>query len=161
MTATWSTSLVEREDRDDLVAVDDLALLVDREHAVAVAVEGDPEVEAAVDDGALEEREVGRAAADVDVRAVGVVADRVHLRAARLERLRAEARVRAVRAVDHDAQAREIRAEAVEDVLPVRVGRDVDVLDAALVDPGRGREQLLDLLLRGVGELVALASRRT
>ena len=39
---------VEREDRDDLVAVDQLAVLVDREHAVAVPVERDPEVEAAV-----------------------------------------------------------------------------------------------------------------
>ena len=38
---------VEREDRDDAVAVDELAALVDREHAVAVAVERDPEVEAA------------------------------------------------------------------------------------------------------------------
>ena len=74
--------LVEREDRDDLVAVDNVALLVDGEHAVAVAVEGDPEVEAAVEDGALQEREVGRAAADIDVRAVGRVADRVDLRAA-------------------------------------------------------------------------------
>ena len=35
----------EREDREDLVAVDRLAALVDREHAVAVAVERDPEVE--------------------------------------------------------------------------------------------------------------------
>ena len=38
---------VEREDRDDLVAVDELAALVDREHPVAVAVERDAEVEAA------------------------------------------------------------------------------------------------------------------
>ena len=40
---------VEREDRDDLVAVDGLAVLVDGEHAVAVAVERDAEVVAAVD----------------------------------------------------------------------------------------------------------------
>ena len=38
---------VEREHGDDAVAVDDLAALVDGQHAVAVAVEGDPEVEAA------------------------------------------------------------------------------------------------------------------
>ena len=50
---------VEREDRDDPVAVDDLAALVDREHAVAVAVEGDPEVEAAaLDDRRLRARAV-------------------------------------------------------------------------------------------------------
>ena len=51
---------VEREDREDLVAVDRLAALVDREHPVAVAVEGDPEVEAAVADdvGAARARSV-------------------------------------------------------------------------------------------------------
>ena len=48
---------VEREDRDDLVAVDQLAVLVDREHAVAVAVERDPEVEAELDDRALQQRQ--------------------------------------------------------------------------------------------------------
>ena len=68
MTATSVDAQVEREDREDLVAVDRVSLAVDREHAVAVAVEGDPEVEAAVVDDALQEREVGRAAADVDVR---------------------------------------------------------------------------------------------
>ena len=35
----------EREDRQDLVAVDGLATLVHREHAVAVPVEGDTQVE--------------------------------------------------------------------------------------------------------------------
>ncbi len=38
---------VEREDGEDLVAVDRLAALVDREHPVAVAVERDAEVETA------------------------------------------------------------------------------------------------------------------
>ena len=38
---------VEREHRDDLVAVDRGAVRVDREHPVAVAVERDPEIEAA------------------------------------------------------------------------------------------------------------------
>ena len=41
---------VEREHGDDLVAVDRLAALVDGEHAVAVAVEGDAEVVGAVAD---------------------------------------------------------------------------------------------------------------
>ena len=36
---------VEGEDRQDLVAVDRLAFGIDREHAIAVAVEGDAEVE--------------------------------------------------------------------------------------------------------------------
>jgi len=46
--------LVQGEDRNDLVSVDRFAVLVDREHAVAVAVEGDAEVVAALDDGALQ-----------------------------------------------------------------------------------------------------------
>ena len=102
---------VEREDRDDPVAVDELAALVDREHAVAVAVERDPEVEAARRDEPLERGGVGRAAADVDVRAVGLVADRVHRRAEPLERARREARVRAVRAVERDPQPAQVGAE--------------------------------------------------
>ena len=93
--------------------------------------------------------------------AVGLVADRVHLGAAPLEGLRREARVGAVRAVDGDPQPGQVGAEALEDVLEVRVGRDLDVLDRPLVDAGRRGEQLLDLLLGRVGELVALASRRT
>ena len=34
----------ERQHRDDLVAVDDIALLIDREHAVTVTVERDTEI---------------------------------------------------------------------------------------------------------------------
>ncbi len=82
MTATWSTSWSSARIGDDLVAVDDLALLVDREHAIAVAVERDADVVAELDDRALQQREVGGAAADVDVLAVRRIADRVHLGAA-------------------------------------------------------------------------------
>ena len=63
VTATTSTPRREREDREDLVAVDDLAALVDREHAVAVAVERDAEVECLPRDELLQGREVGGAAA--------------------------------------------------------------------------------------------------
>ena len=49
--------------RDDLVAVDDVAGVVDREHPVGVAVEGEPEVGAARDDRGRQRRRVGRAAA--------------------------------------------------------------------------------------------------
>ncbi len=63
---------VQREHGEDLVAVDRLAALVDGEHAVAVAVERDSEVESLRGHEPLQGREVGRAAADVDVRAVGL-----------------------------------------------------------------------------------------
>ena len=88
--------------------------------------------------------------------AVGRVADRVHLGAAALERVRREPGVGAVRAVDGDPQAAQVGAEALEDVLQVRVGGDLDVLDRPLVDAGRRGEQLLDLLLGRVGQLVPL-----
>ena len=83
VTATWSTSRSSARIATIWSPSTASPLLVDREHAVAVAVERDPEVEAAVAHGLLEQREVGRAAADVDVRAVGLVADRVHLGAER------------------------------------------------------------------------------
>ena len=54
----------------------DLPALVDRKHPVAVAVEGHAEVAAFAADGLLQQPEVGRAAADVDVRPVGLVSDR-------------------------------------------------------------------------------------
>src|SRR6476661_1802305 len=148
--------LVEREDRDDLVAVDRLAVLVDREHAVAVTVERDAEVVASFDDGARQEAEIGRTAAHVDVRPVGRVADRVNLGSALLEGLRSESGVGAVRAVDDDAQAVQVRTEALENVLEVRVRRDLDPLDLPLVDARRGDQQLLGLLLGCIGELVAV-----
>ena len=95
---------IEREHGDDLVAVDEGSVLVDGEHPIAVSVEGDPEVESLLDHRALQERGVGRPAADVDVGAVGLDADRDDLGATLLERLRRNPGVGAVRAVDDDPQ---------------------------------------------------------
>ena len=138
----------EREDRDDLVAVDRRAVLVDREHAVAVAVEGDAEVVRAVAHNLLQRSEVRGAAADVDVGAVGRVGDRGHLGAESLEHARRDRRVGAVGAVDGDAQAREVGAEMLDDMLDVAVGGRLDGLDRASTGP-LGVEQRLDLLLLG------------
>ena len=49
----------EGEDREDLVAVERLAALVHREHAVAVPVERDPEVELPPRNRPLQGREIG------------------------------------------------------------------------------------------------------
>ncbi len=62
----------QREDRHDLVAVDHRAGGVDRQAAVGVAVVGDAEVGAVLDDGGLEPVQVGGAAAVVDVEPVGL-----------------------------------------------------------------------------------------
>ena len=107
-------------------------------------------------DGLREQREVGRAAADVDVRPVRLVADRRDLRAELLERLRREPGVGAVRAVDRDPKAGEVGAEALEHVLEVAVRSDLDAVDLAAAGR-RPVEQRLDLLLGGVGQLAAVA----
>ena len=61
---------VQGQDGEDLIAVDRLAGGGHGQHAVAVAVEGDAEVAAVLDDRAREQRQIGRAAAVVDVDAV-------------------------------------------------------------------------------------------
>ena len=76
----------ERQDREELVAVDVVALVVDGQAAVGVAVEGDAGVGAVLDDGRLQRAEVGGAAAVVDVEAVGLGADHDDLGAGRPQR---------------------------------------------------------------------------
>ena len=146
---------MEREHREDLVAVDRVAVAVDSEHPVAVAVERDPEIESALADGLLQQREVGGAAAIVDVLAVRRVADRGHLGAEPLERLRRDPGVGAVGAVDAEPQAGEVVAEALEHMVEVALGVDVDPVDRAAAAFGRV-EQPLDLLLGGVAQLAAV-----
>ena len=121
----------EREHGNDLVSVDDLPGLVHREHAVAVAVEGDAEVVGAVAHDVLQEGEVGRTAAHVDVRAVGRVRNRRHVRAEPLEDGGGDGRIRAVGAVDRDPEAGELGAEMLDEVLHVAVGGGVCRLDGA------------------------------
>ena len=58
---------VEGEQGEELVPVHELAGVVDREHAVGVTVEGDPERRSRGDDGLLQLLEMGRAALGVDV----------------------------------------------------------------------------------------------
>ncbi len=157
MTATSSGLLVEGEDREDPVAVDDLSALVDRDQPVAVAVEGEAERSSALDDGALQECGVGGAAADVDVRAVRRVPDRVHGRAEPLEGVHGEAGAGPVGAVEHDVQSGEVRAEGGGGEVDVR-GRDTAVpRDRAEAGGGRRLEQRLDRLLVPVGELPGAA----
>ena len=69
---------VQRRERQQLVAVDDRAAAVDREHAVAVAVEGEAERVPAREHPLGERLDVRRAAAGVDVAPVGRVGDHRH-----------------------------------------------------------------------------------
>ena len=79
--ASWleKAELALSKDREDLVSVDDLAGVVDREAPVGVPVEREADVGAVLEDGLLQDLDVGRAAAVVDVGAVGLGTDRHHL----------------------------------------------------------------------------------
>ena len=72
---------VAADERHDRVAVHHPPLLVREDHPVGVAVEGEPEVRAVLEDRARHPLGVERAAAVVDVLAVRLDAERDHLRA--------------------------------------------------------------------------------
>ena len=99
---------VQRGEGEQLVAVDHRAGAIDGEHAVAVAVEGEAEVVAALADGLRERAEVGRADAGVDVAPVGLDRHRGHLRAQAAEGLGGDVHGRAVGAVQHDVAPGEV-----------------------------------------------------
>ena len=122
----------EREDREDLVAVDDLAALVDREHAVAVSVERDSQVEAtrARRAPASAARSVAPQPTLMFVPSGSVPID-VHLGAERGERLRRELREGAVRAVEADPEAGEVRAAPRDDAREVRVAAFFELVDGS------------------------------
>jgi hypothetical protein len=104
---------VQGGERDQLVPVDDAARPVDGEHAVAVAVEGEPGVVTAGADVRGERVDVGGAAARVDVAPVGLVVEDVDVGAEPAEDLGRGLVGRAVRAVERDAPAAEVeRGEA-------------------------------------------------
>ena len=67
------------DDREQLVAVDDVAALVDDDDTVGVAVERDADIGAHLAHLARDGGEVGRAAFLVDVDAVGIDADGDHI----------------------------------------------------------------------------------
>ena len=91
-------------DRQQLVAVDHMALLVGDDDAVGVAVERDADVGAHLAHLAAQSVGKGRAAFAVDVEAVRLDADRNDVGAELPKRFRRDAIGRAVGAVDDDAQ---------------------------------------------------------
>ena len=155
---------VQRGERDQLVAVDDRAVAVDREHAVAVAVEGEAGVVAPLAHRLREALDVGGAAAVVDVAPVRVGREQVDLGAEAAEDLRRGAVGRAVGAVEQHAPAAQVElGEAL--VQPAQVVLERAVQPPHGADAGRVRrrvvERRLDLDLGVVVELEAVAARRT
>ena len=149
-------------DRQDHVAVDDLAVGGDRQATVRVAVVGDADVETQVPDGVGQRAQVGGTHAVVDVPAVGLAADGVHRGAGAAVHVGPGERGRAVGAVDHDVQSGERPVDGRQHVPGVvlrRVGQVPDAADlgsggtVAAVEPTDDRA--LDGCLERVGELVA------
>ncbi len=153
----------EGEDGEDLVAVDDVALVVDRQAAVGVAVEGEAGVGTVLDDGTLEGPQVRRSAAVVDVEAVGGRVDRDHLGAGVAQRERAGLVRRALRAVEDDLEPVEGLGRGRDEVGGVVGDRGVVRRDATDVTTGRALPLLAHPTLDGdldrVVELVAAAGQ--
>ena len=114
---------MQRDQREQLVAVNEDAVAVHGEHAVAVAVEGEADRVTALHDRLGQRLDVGRTAAGVDVAPVRAHADRRDARAEALEDLRGDAVGRAMRAVEQHVQSVEAqRLEAVVQVAFVVLG---------------------------------------
>ena len=147
-------------ERDQLVAVDDRPVAVDREHPVAVAVEGEAGGMAPLAHRLREAFDVGRAAAVVDVAPVGIGREQVDLGAEAPEDLRRGAVRRAVGAVEQHAPAAQVEVgEALVQPAQVVLERAVQAPHGADAARLRGRrvERRLDLDLGVVVELEAVA----
>ena len=95
-------------DRDHVVAVDDVAALVDRDQAVGVTVEGDAHMRPLGRHRRPQPGRVGRSAPGVDVAAVGVGVDHDDLRAGTTEHVAGDVRRGTVGGVDHDTESGEV-----------------------------------------------------
>ena len=146
---------VKRQDREDLVAVHLVPGGVDREHPVTVSVECHPEVDRAAAHGRGEEREVGRPAALVDVRAVRAGGNRRDGRTETLDCRRRDVGQSPVRAVHRDPQPLERSSEAVAGEVHVPIGEAAERRHLRARGCRRRVEPCLDLFLLFVGQLRA------
>ena len=146
---------MERGERDQLVAVHHGTVAIDGEHAVAVAVESEPPVVAALLDGRSQPLDVRRADAVVDVAAVRLRCERIDVRAKPAEDLRRHAVGRPVRAVQQDPLATEVEiGEADLELAEVVAARTVQLAHAAVGGLALLRvDQTLDLAFLLVREL--------
>ncbi len=152
-----------RDHGHDLVAVDDLALLVDDHDAVGVTVERYADVGAQLAHLGAELLRRRRSALVVDVASVRLDADLDHLRTELPQRLGRDLVAGAVGAIDDDPQAIEPQ------ILGQRAFGELDVAFLRALDPRRapdgiggrqqpagvGLDQLLDAPLHVVGKLEA------
>src|SRR5690554_8027685 len=67
-----------RNDKEDLVAIDDLPFVVNHDHPVAIPVEGDSYIRPLLQNGSHQSLWAGGSAAVIDIDAIGASSDGVH-----------------------------------------------------------------------------------
>ncbi len=156
----------KRDQRHELVAIDDLAFLVDDDQPVGIAIECDTDVGAAGHHRLLQKLRLCRSALVVDVESVRSNADRHYLGSELPQRFGRDVIRSAVGAIDHDFQA--IEPEM------FREGRfrKMDISSAGIVNSaspsdhlGFGKlgsffEALLDFMLVGIAQLVSIRTKQ-
>ena len=114
---------LERADAHHPVPVDDVASLADRDEAVGVAVEGETHVQSLGPHQVGQAGRVGRAAADVDIRPIGIDMDGDHLRTEIAQEVGPEERGGSIGSVHADPQALQRLPGDGHQVRAVRLGR--------------------------------------
>ena len=109
----------QRKDRQDLVAIDDVAVGIDGKAPVSIAVVGDADVSSVLEHSGDEIVQVRASTALVDVQAVRRGMDCHHVGTGSAHRLGGHSRRRAIGAVDHDGQSLEGRPHDVEHMIEV------------------------------------------
>ncbi len=131
---------MQRRERDELVAVDHLAVAVDGQDAVAVAVEREAQLVVAGAERRLQALQMRRAAAVVDVASVRLVGEDLDLGAEPAEDLRSGLERRAVGGVEQDTAAGEVeRLKAGVQLAQVVLERAVELVDATDLSGSVGR----------------------
>ncbi|MNI13936.1 hypothetical protein D3C73_671850 [compost metagenome] len=147
-----------------LVAVDDLAILVDDDHTVRIAIQGDTDIGAHFMHLLLQRFRAGRSAAEIDVGAIRLVADRHDISAKLPKSQRSDLVSRTVGAIDGDAKTmkRHVTRQCAFGLLDIAIDIALDALRPADIG-GFGKlgvqiavEQILDAHLQFVGKLVAI-----
>ena len=136
-------------DVQDVVAGDDVALLIDTEAAVGIAVVGKADVKVIFDDELLQTLDVGGTGVVVDVQAVGLVVDDIGVRTQRVENALRDVPAGAVGAVQTDLDAAErVNAQADQVAHVAVAAADIVNRTADVVAAGEG--QLRPILIEDV-----------